>query len=79
MKLIVTGATGFVATEVIRQALQIAKITSVVAPARQQVQVSANIGLQANAQKLHSVVMNDYSHYSEITKNQLTGADACIW
>ena len=78
MKLIVTGATGFVATEVVRQALLSPSITSVVAVARKT--VSPPEGLPKNdISKLKSVVVPDYGTYSEDVKKEFEGADACIW
>jgi uncharacterized protein YbjT (DUF2867 family) len=78
MKLIITGASGFVATEVLRQALHLPSITSIVALARKS--VSAPGGTPAeNASKLTSVVVEDYGTYSDDVKKQLAGADACIW
>jgi uncharacterized protein YbjT (DUF2867 family) len=79
MKLIVAGSTGFVATEVLRQALSDPKITSIVALARRVTAIPQNTGPSANAAKLKSVVCEDFGNYSESVKQELTGADACIW
>ena len=76
MKLIITGATGFVASEVLRQALLLPSITSVVAVAR--TPVSAPQGTP-NSSKLKSVVVPDYGTWPEDVKKELAGADACIW
>ncbi|PWY64731.1 hypothetical protein BO94DRAFT_629345 [Aspergillus sclerotioniger CBS 115572] len=73
MKLIVTGATGLLGTEVIRQSLQNNKITQVIALARKPVQVDIN------SSKLKSVVIRDYGEYPDDVKADLSGADACIW
>lgn len=75
MKLIVAGASGYVASEVIRQALQSSAITSVVALARQQ--VSAPEGTDKS--KFKSVAIQDYGVYPDEAKNDLKGANACIW
>lgn len=75
MKLIVAGANGFVATEVIRQSLLRSDITSVVALARKA--VSAPDG--PDASKLKSVVIEDYGSYPEEVRKEFAGADACIW
>ncbi|KAJ7682450.1 putative nucleoside-diphosphate-sugar epimerase [Mycena polygramma] len=77
MKLIVAGATGYVAQEVIRQSLGMSQITSVVALARKPVVAPDSAG--ENATKLKSVVIEDYEHYSDEVKREFTGADACIW
>lgn len=77
MNLIVAGSTGFVATEIIRQALSHPTVSSVVALGRREAAVPENVG--PSAAKLKSVICNDFEHYSESVKNELAGADACIW
>lgn len=79
MKLIVAGASGFVATEIIRQSLSISKITSVIALARRPVSAPSNLGQGADPSKLHSVALDNYGSYPDDVKKQLAGADACIW
>ena len=79
MKLVVTGATGFVATEIIRQSLSIPKITSVIALARRPVSPPLNLSPAADASKLHSAVLDNYGSYPDHVIKQLAGADACIW
>lgn len=79
MKLIVTGATGFVATEIIRQSLRIAEITSVIALARKPVTLPEKLEAGADASKLKSVVVDDYGVYSKEVKQEFAGASACIW
>lgn len=79
MKLIIAGATGFVATECVRQALKDSRFTSVIALARRQVKVPTDLGSKADTSKLQSVVLEDYGSYPEDVKKQLAGADACIW
>ena len=79
MKLIVAGASGFVATEIIRQSLSIPTITSVYALARRPVSAPANLSKNADASKLHSVLVDNYGHYPDDVKKKLAGADACIW
>ena len=77
MKLVVAGSTGFVATEVIRQAIHNPAITSILALARRETPVPEYAG--ANASKLKSVVCDDFGNYSEKVKEELAGVDACIW
>ncbi|KAL8948604.1 MAG: hypothetical protein Q9222_005220 [Ikaeria aurantiellina] len=79
MKLIITGASGFVATELIRQSLSNPEITSIIALARRPVSAPSNLSPGADASKLHSVVLNNYDAYPDDVKTQLKGADACIW
>ncbi|KAJ7221287.1 hypothetical protein GGX14DRAFT_514329 [Mycena pura] len=75
MKLIIAGATGLVAQEVIRQSLRNPTIKSIVALARKPVALPAG----ADASKLKSVVVKDYDDYSDEVKQEFAGADACIW
>ncbi|KAK0721827.1 hypothetical protein B0T26DRAFT_739232 [Lasiosphaeria miniovina] len=75
MKLIVAGSTGFVAGEVIRQALSNPAITSVVALGRREAVVPDT----GDASKLKSVICNDFENYPDDVKQDLEGADACIW
>ncbi|KAB5545844.1 hypothetical protein GE09DRAFT_221249 [Coniochaeta sp. 2T2.1] len=77
MKLIITGASGFVATELIRQSLKRPDITAVVALSRKAVSPPSDAG--ANASKLRSVVVKDYDEYPEDVRKEFEGASACIW
>lgn len=77
MKLIVAGSTGFVGTEVIRQAINNPAVTSIIALARRQTDVPQDAGV--NASKLKSVVCDNFDSYSDKVKNELRGANACIW
>lgn len=77
MKLIVVGSTGFVGTEVVRQALKNPKITSLVALGRRPVQVPEDAG--DGGSKLQSVILEDFTKYPDSVKSQLADADGCIW
>lgn len=79
MKLIVAGASGSVATEVIRQSLSIPQITSITALSRRPIPTPQNLGQDADASKLHNLVLDNYDTYPEDVRKQLAGADACIW
>jgi len=79
MKLIVTGATGLVGTEVIRQALSMPSVTSVIALARREVKASEDLAPDADKSKLKSVILDDFENYTPEVKEQIKGADACIW
>ncbi|QDS75959.1 hypothetical protein FKW77_003457, partial [Venturia effusa] len=75
MQLIVAGASGYLASEVIRQALSHPKITSVIALARRKVEAPTG----TDGSKLKSVIVKDYDFYGEDVKNELGEAGACIW
>ncbi|CAG8953595.1 hypothetical protein HYFRA_00010054 [Hymenoscyphus fraxineus] len=78
MKLIVTGATGFVGTEVLRQALRNPEFTEVIALARKHVDPPQDSGDDTG--KLRSVVLEDWTApYPESVKEVIRDADACIW
>jgi hypothetical protein len=75
MKLIVVGATGFVAREVIRQSLLMREVTSVIALSRKPI----TIGSSAESSKLKTVIVDDYDCYPEEVKKEFADANACIW
>ncbi|ROV89599.1 hypothetical protein VMCG_09922 [Cytospora schulzeri] len=77
MKVVIGGSTGFVGTEIIRQALALPSITAVVGLGRRHTPVPA--GSEANATKLTSVICDNFEAYSPDVKKQLQGTDACIW
>lgn len=79
MKLLIVGGTGFVATELIRQALAHASITSVVALARRPVTVPVNLPPGADANKLKSIVLKDFTVYDDDVKKELEGVGGVIW
>jgi uncharacterized protein YbjT (DUF2867 family) len=72
MKLVLTGATGFVGAEVLRQALANPHITSVVALGRRVV--------PTKSPKLQSLVVPDLgAAYPADVLAAIKDADACIW
>ncbi|KAI9699565.1 MAG: hypothetical protein M1820_007063 [Bogoriella megaspora] len=78
MKLVITGATGWVGTEVVRQALRNPAVTSIVALGRNPTSIPKNSG--PNASKLQSVILDDWtSPYPEAVQTAIAGADGCIW
>ncbi|KAI1381292.1 NAD(P)-binding protein [Hypoxylon crocopeplum] len=79
MKLIISGATGFVAKEVIRQSLSRPEISTVVALARKPVSVPEQLAENADTSKLRTVIVEDYEHYSGEARKEFAGAAACIW
>lgn len=76
MKLIIAGATGFVAGEVIRQSLRMPQITSIVALSRKPIP-SSNSGDQSS--KLKNVLVKDYDDYPDHVRKEFANANACIW
>lgn len=79
MKVIVVGSSGFVGTELIRQAITSPAVTSVVALARRETPVPESLKDSSDAAKLTSVVCDDFLNYSDNVKQHLSNADACIW
>ncbi|KAF8849958.1 hypothetical protein BDZ45DRAFT_752230 [Acephala macrosclerotiorum] len=75
MKLVISGATGFVGREVLRQALKCPDITSVVTIGRRPVTVKDS----TNISKLTDIVMEDGEHYSDSDIEKISDAEACIW
>ncbi|KAI1042919.1 hypothetical protein LB505_013111 [Fusarium chuoi] len=71
MKLIVVGATGYIGTGILRQALARSDVTSVVAVTRRP--------LEQNATKLQNVIVPDYGTYPPAAREAFAGAGACIW
>ncbi|KAK3683409.1 hypothetical protein B0T22DRAFT_538509 [Podospora appendiculata] len=76
MKVVIFGATGLIATELIRQALAMPEVTSIVAIARKEVQLDADA---VNTSKFKFVMIRDYMEYPDTMKAELLGADVCIW
>lgn len=79
MKLIVVGANGFVAAEIIRQSLRLPAVGTVVAVSRSDVVPPSKPYPNSNLSKLQVVKVEDYDVYTEETKKAFVGADACIW
>ncbi|KAK7430743.1 hypothetical protein QQZ08_002787 [Neonectria magnoliae] len=75
MKLIVAGANGFAATEVIRQSLLLREVTSVVALSRQPI----SVGSSAGSSKLKTVIVKNYDSYPDDIRKEFADANACIW
>ncbi|PVH92936.1 hypothetical protein DM02DRAFT_259013, partial [Periconia macrospinosa] len=77
MKLIIVGATGFLGTELLRQALARSDVTSIVAVTRRALPASKEGN---NGQgKVTNVVVKDYDVYDETAKRAFRGAEGCIW
>jgi uncharacterized protein YbjT (DUF2867 family) len=70
MKLVITGPTGMVGAEAVRQALADPQVDSIVAVSRRP--------LDLQAPRLKSVVLEDFMRFSSIA-DELAGADACLF
>ncbi|KAH7014577.1 uncharacterized protein B0I36DRAFT_389432 [Microdochium trichocladiopsis] len=79
MKLIITGATGFVGTAVLRASLRDPRITTVVALSRSQVVATDCTDTPSDRTKLVSVLIKDYDDYPDNVRAHFAGAGACIW
>lgn len=79
VKLIIGGATGFVASEIIRQSLSNPKITAIYALARKPIAVPEGTAPGADTSKLKSLVVKDFEKYPEDVKAQIADADGAIW
>ncbi|KAF4468591.1 transport sec13 [Fusarium albosuccineum] len=79
MKLVIGGASGYLGTEVVRQALKHPGISSVVALGRRPTPIPEGSGSQAETSKFKSVTIDDFCNYSEQVKADIAGADGCIW
>ncbi|KAK8091031.1 nucleoside-diphosphate-sugar epimerase [Apiospora phragmitis] len=77
MKLVIGGSTGFVGTELLRQALDNPAVTSIVGISRRETKVPE--GSSDNSAKLKSIVCDDLNSYPDTLKKELEDADACIW
>lgn len=71
MKVIITGATGRIGGEALRNALANPSIAKVVVLSRR------DTGIQHA--KLQTIIKKDYLQYSSEELSQLEGAEACIW
>lgn len=76
MKLVIGGSSGFVGTELIRQALSNPAITSIVGLSRRETTVPTSVDA---ASKLKSIVCDNFETYPESIKEELQDVDACIW
>ncbi|KAJ6626250.1 hypothetical protein B0H10DRAFT_1906815 [Mycena sp. CBHHK59/15] len=74
MKVILTGTTGFIGSEVLAQCRQNPAITSIIALSRRP--LAADITADP---KVQTVLMKDFKKYPDALVQQLAGADACIW
>ncbi|OTB03678.1 hypothetical protein M426DRAFT_321606 [Hypoxylon sp. CI-4A] len=77
MKLVIGGSSGFVGTEIVRQALGNPDITSIVGLSRRETPVPSE--LADHGSKLKSIICDDFENYPDAALNELEDSDACIW
>ncbi|KAL3465201.1 hypothetical protein BJX64DRAFT_285744 [Aspergillus heterothallicus] len=75
MKIILTGTTGFVGTEVLSQTLQNKSITSIVILSRKPLPESTT----KNNPRVTVKILDDFLHYPDSLLAELAGAEGCIW
>ena len=74
MKVILSGATGFIGREVLNQALAHPAITSLVCITRKVLPEPAR-----SNPKLKAIILTDFLSYTPEILSQLEGAESCIW
>ena len=74
MKLILTGATGFIGHEVLTQCLSHPSVTSILVLSRRELPASI-----ADNPKLKVAIVDDFLSFPESTRHDFKDADACIW
>lgn len=79
MKLLIVGANGFVAKEVLRQSLRMPAVDSVLALSRKATVTPSDLYPNSDLSKFRSLVVEDYDVYNEDTKAAFADIDACIW
>ncbi|KAL6913627.1 hypothetical protein FSHL1_011304 [Fusarium sambucinum] len=79
MKVVIAGSTGFVGQEVVRQALYHPLITKVVTLSRRDHELSEDLQRPEFEEKFTSVSCSDFKSYPQYVKDEISGADACIW
>ena len=74
MKVILSGATGYIGSEVLNQALAHPSITSLVCLTRRALPEPAN-----GNPKVKVITFTDFLSYPPEILSQLEGAESCIW
>ncbi|KAG0650055.1 hypothetical protein D0Z07_3522 [Hyphodiscus hymeniophilus] len=74
MKLVLTGCTGFIGSEVLSQCLRNPAITSIIALSRRCLPDEV-----AKNPKFQVILMRDFTAYPDSVLRDLSGADAAIW
>lgn len=74
MKVILAGSTGFIGSEVLTQCLANPAITSLVALSRRKLPNPV-----CSDPKLKTVILEDFTAYSDEVLEECAGAEGCIW
>ncbi|KAL2060307.1 hypothetical protein VTL71DRAFT_9702 [Oculimacula yallundae] len=74
MKIILSGTTGFIGTEILNQALASAEITSIIVLSRKPLPEK-----YTSNPKLKVIIIEDFISYSPEVLKELDGAVGCIW
>jgi len=75
MKVILTGATGFIGGEILAQCLDNTSISSLILLSRRPID---NLDLSSHP-KAKVIIMEDFKSYPESAAREISDADACIW
>lgn len=78
MKIILTGATGFIGQEVLRQCMGDNRITSLYILVRRNFTLPSIQG-QNPTQTRKVIVVEDFEHYPASVLEELAGTEGCIW
>jgi uncharacterized protein YbjT (DUF2867 family) len=73
-KLLISGVSGRIGSQVLEQALQNSSISSIIALSRRPLPE-----LAARHDQLEVLVLTDFASYSADVVAQINGADGCIW
>lgn len=73
MKIVLTGSTGFIGSEVLQQCIQSQDIDSIVVLTRRPLSTAAN------SPKVNNIIIEDFESYHTQTTDAVSNADACIW
>ncbi|KAF7189538.1 Leucinostatins biosynthesis cluster protein T [Pseudocercospora fuligena] len=71
MKIILSGATGFIGSAVLQRLISLPEITSILVLSRRP--------LEVKNPKIQTVIVEDFHNYKQHELDQLSGAEACIW
>lgn len=73
MKIVLTGATGFLGSEVLDQCCHSAEVDSVVVLTRRPLKQDVS------STKVQNIVVQDFRSYTLEAIDAISDADACIW